>query len=281
MKKILNIKLFSALLLSTLFVSCDNNDDATGDSTLVVAEGVVGTIALASPLTASQTVREADEDSFDFTITLNKVQVKDIHVSVVQIDGSADEDDIEFSHDILIPAGSLTGSGSITVHNDDVDEDDETVTLKIGNANTSNATVASSTVTFVINDCFSDLAGTYAYTTTNCSAPTGETAAGPLTGTVTFTAQSAGVYGISDASFGGWLGLYGPNPANIATGVKLKDVCGQMSYDGVDQFNEVFTFSNLVISGSNMSFHWENDYGEYGDTTLTRTDGSNWPMLFL
>ena len=30
-----------------------------------------------------------------------------------------------------------------------------------------------------------------------------------------------------------------------------------------------------------MSFHWENDYGEFGDTTLTRTDGTNWPQLSL
>lgn len=279
MKKMKKLKLFSALLLSTLFLASCDNDDATGESTLEVAEGVTGTISLVSPLTSSQTVREADEDTFDFTITLNKPQAIDIHISIVQIDGTADGDDFEFDNDIVIPAYTLTGSGSISIHNDSLDEDDETVTLRIGNVNTSNATVASSIVTFVINDCYSDLAGTYPYSTTNCSAPTGEFAAGPLTGTVTFTETSAGVYTISDASFGGWLGLYGPG--NIATGVSLTDTCGQMAYDGVDQFNEVFTFTNLVISGSSMSFHWENDYGEFGDTTLTRTDGTDWPPLFL
>lgn len=123
--------------------------------------------------------------------------------------------------------------------------------------------------------CPSDLGGTYEFTTTNVKAPTGETADGPLTGTVTFEDQGGGVYNISDASFGGWEGLYGPG--NTALGVQLKDICGKISYTGVDQYDEVFTFSNLVVNGDKISFHWENDYGEYGDTTLTRTDGSNWP----
>jgi hypothetical protein len=274
-KKMKKMKLFSTLFLSTLFlVSCDN-DDATGDSTLEVATDVVGTISLTSPLTTSQTVREADEDSFAYTITLNKPQSIDVHISVIQVSGTADGDDFEFDNDIVIPAYSRT----ITIHTDDLQEGDENFTLKIGNINTSNASVPSSTVTFVITDCYSDLAGTYNYSTTNCSAPTGEFAAGPLTGTVTFTQTASGVYELSDASFGGWIGLYGAG--NIATGVSFTDLCGTLSYTGVDQFNEVFTLSNLVINGPSMSFHWENDYGEFGDTTLTRPDGSNWPALTL
>lgn len=125
--------------------------------------------------------------------------------------------------------------------------------------------------------CPSSLAGTYSYVTSNCTAPTGETAAGPLTGTVTFTG-TGGLYSISDASFGGWVGLYGPG--NFATGVKLKDVCNKISYSGVDQYGEVFTFSNLVITGNQMSFSWENDYGEKGKTILTNPNG-NWPPLTL
>lgn len=127
--------------------------------------------------------------------------------------------------------------------------------------------------------CPSDLGGIYDFVTTNVKAPTGESAAGPLTGTVTFEDQGGGVYTISDASFGGWIGLYGPG--NIAEGVTLTDVCNKIAYTDKDQYGEIFTFSNLVINGSEISFHWENDYGEYGDTTLIRTDGSNWPNLSL
>lgn len=282
MKKILNIKLSLSILFSAILLTSCEKDDFTGDSTLEVATDVVGTISLTSPLTTSQNVREADEDSFAFTITLNKPQSKDIHVSVIQVSGSAEsgtDGDFEFDNDIVIPAYSLTASGTIKIHNDDLQEGDENFTLKIGNANTSNASVASSTVTFVITDCFSDLAGTYNFSTTNVSAPTGEFAAGPLTGTVTFTQTASGVYELSDASFGGWVGLYGAG--NIATGVSFADTCGTLAYSGTDQYGEVFTISNLVISGPSMSFHWENDYGEFGDTTLTRPDGSNWPALTL
>ena len=127
--------------------------------------------------------------------------------------------------------------------------------------------------------CPSELAGVYEYTTTNSSAPTGEYSVGPDTGTVEFTDLGGGVYEISDASFGGWIGLYGPGSS--ATGVTLTDICNKISYTGTDQYGEIFTFSNLVINGNQMSFHWENDYGEYGDTTLTRTDGTSWPALYL
>lgn len=280
MKKIFNNKFGFALLLSPmLFVACDDSGDATGYSNLIVNENVVGTINLASPLTNSQTVREGDQGVYTYTITLDNPQPVDIHVSVLQIAGDADDHDFEYDHNIVIPAYSTSASGEIKILTDDEDEETETFTLRISNANTSNASIASQELTFSIIDCYSDLAGTYSYTTTNIGEPGGGFVAGPVTGTVTFTAAGSGVYNISDASFGGWIGLYGPG--NVATGVQLVDSCDEIAYSGVDQFNEVFTFSNLVINGANMSFHWENDYGEFGDTTLTRTDGTNWPNLTL
>ncbi|HQW69480.1 MAG TPA: hypothetical protein PLH25_07420 [Flavobacterium sp.] len=283
MKKIINIKSITiAFLSSVVLFSCDNNDDATGYSNLIVTEGVVASISLSSPLQTSQTVREADEDSFSYTITLDKTQAVDIHITVSQIDGDANADsdhpDFEFDHVLVIPAYTTSVTGTIKILNDTESEDDETVTLKLGGTNTSNASLNPVTVSFTIEDCFSDLAGTYTYSTTNCSAPTGETAAGPITGSVTFEETEPGKYELSDASFGGWIGLYG---SGVATGVSFLDLCGQLSFTGVDQYNETFFITNLVIDGANMSFHWENDYGEFGDTTLTRTDGTNWPQLSL
>jgi hypothetical protein len=275
-----NIKyLIGSLFIASLAISCDDKDDATGYSTLEVTDGVTASVSLLQDLTSNQTVREADQNSYQYAVILDNPQTVDIHIRVSQIDGNADSDDISFDEELIIPAYSTSVTGNIKIENDDEDEDDETVTLRIGGPTTSNANLTPVTVSFVINDCFSALAGTYSYSTTNCSAPTGETAAGPLTGTVTFTQSAPGEYEISDASFGGWIGLYGPG--NVATGVKLSDLCNSIQYTGVDQFNEVFTMSNLVIDGANMSFHWENDYGEFGDTTLTRTDGTNWPALTI
>jgi hypothetical protein len=276
--------IYALSVVAVTFVSC-NKDDATGNSTLEVASGVVGTVSLISPLAVSQTVNEGDLGSYEYTITLNKAQVKDIHVSVKQISGTAlssgDDKDFEFDNDIVIPAYSTTATGTIHILNDDLEESVETATLQIGFPNTSNASLTSSTVSFTINDCYSNLAGTYSYVTTNCytPGPPASSVAGPFSGSVTFTAVTSGVYDISDVSFGGWIGLYGPN--NIATGVKLNHLCGTLSLSGTDQYNEVFTLTNLVVNGSDLSFHWANDYGEYGDTTLTRDDFTNWPNMHL
>ncbi len=194
MKKIFINKFGFALLLSSfLFISCDDSGDATDYSNLIVAEDVMGTITLNTPLTNSQTVREGDQGVYTYTVTLDKPQAVDIHVSVLQVAGDADDHDFEFDHEIIIPAYSTSASGQIKILNDDEDEETETFTLRVSNANTSNASIVSQDLSFTIIDCYSDLAGTYSYSTTNMSEPGGGSAAGPVTGTVTFTAAGAGV----------------------------------------------------------------------------------------
>lgn len=159
MKKITKQFLFCALSLSALtFVSCDD-DDATGNSTLEVNEGVVATVSLVAPLAATQTVNEPvevdDEITYSYTITLNEPQSKDIHFSVKQIAGSADSDDFEFSPSVVIPAYATTATGTITVLSDVAPEGTEDFTLQIGDVNTSNATLAPTTVSFTIVNAIS------------------------------------------------------------------------------------------------------------------------------
>ncbi len=124
--------------------------------------------------------------------------------------------------------------------------------------------------------CPSDLGGTYSYVSTNIGEPGGGTVAGPVTGSVTFTDNGGGVYAISDGSFGGWEALYGPPGAS---GVTLTDICNTLSFGGSDDYGDTYTISNVTVSGSNLSFNWTNTYGEYGSTTLTRSDGTDWPPL--
>lgn len=126
--------------------------------------------------------------------------------------------------------------------------------------------------------CPSDLGGTYEFSTANIGEPGGGTVAGPVTGTVTFKDLGGGVYDISDGSFGGWEALYGPPGAK---GVTLIDVCNQIKFGGKDDYGDTYTMTNLVVNGNQISFHWKNTYGEFGDTTLTRTDGTDWPPLTL
>lgn len=164
MKKITKQFLFCALALSAVtFVSCDDNDDATGYSTLEVTQGVVGTVNLVAPLAATQTVFEpVDADSeitYNFTITLNEPQSVDIHVNVAQIAGSATEgDDFKIITNestnkyMIIPAYATSVTGSVKVLSDVLVEGVEDFTLQIGDINTSNAVVAISTISFVVNN---------------------------------------------------------------------------------------------------------------------------------
>jgi len=151
MKKIIKQFLFCALSLSALiFVSC-SKDDATGQSQLEVATGVIATVNLNSPLAASQTINEGNDVSFTFTVNLNKPQSKDIHFKVNQIAGTADGDDYS-AEEVVIPAYATTATGKITFVNDCTPESTETLTLQIGDITTSNATLTPRTLSFTINN---------------------------------------------------------------------------------------------------------------------------------
>jgi hypothetical protein len=269
-----------------IVISCDEKGN-TNDSNLEVQSDVLASIKLELPLLSNQIVKEGEEGLYKYTISLNKSQVVPITIYVKQIGGEASEEDFEFDKEIKIPAYTTTASGTIKILSDDLKEKDENIVLQIGDEKTANSSFSPVKISFIISDCFSSLGGKYSYVTTNCYSPGPPiiNAAGPFTGTVEFKQTSdISVYEISDASFGGWLGLYGPatDPVNnTANGVSLKDLCGKISLEGKDQANEVFTLSNLLINGSEMSFRWQNDYGEYGQTTLKRDDGTNWPPLTL
>lgn len=127
--------------------------------------------------------------------------------------------------------------------------------------------------------CTSALAGTYQYSTVNYFTPdTGVVGTVPVTGNVTFTATTVtSEYLISDASFGAYNKLYGGNPA-AATGVRLRDLCNTISVFGSNQYGDTHAISNVVVSGNQLTFKWTTSYGEYGTTTLTKSNGS-WPAL--
>lgn len=128
--------------------------------------------------------------------------------------------------------------------------------------------------------CASALAGTYEYTTINYFSPdVGVVLTTPLVGNVILGNTAVGSeYLISDASFGSYKAFYGGSSA--ATNVKLQDLCKQLSFVGTNQYGDTHTISNVSVNGANLTFKWSTSYGEYGTTTLRRTDGSSWPALF-
>lgn len=156
MKNKINSLALLIVLSSLGFTSCDNNDDATGESTLIVNSGVTGTVAPVTAglsLTAVNNVNELDENTYVYSVTLSKAQPVDVHVAVRQIAGTATEDaDFEMDHTVVIPAYSTSATGSIKILNDVYKEVAETLTLQIGDVTTSNASLAPKTISFSISN---------------------------------------------------------------------------------------------------------------------------------
>lgn len=179
--------MFCALSLTALTISSCSNDDNTGDSSLIVAQGVNGTISLVAPLSATQTVSEVNENTYQFTVTLDKPQAVDVQVRFDATGTATLGDDYEvITNDptgsnsyILIPANTTTATAKIKILNDDTVEGDENFTLKIGTISTTNATVNSNTVSFVIKNFVSnELDLTFAFSKAFSIAGTSYTLAG-------------------------------------------------------------------------------------------------------
>ncbi len=131
--------------------------------------------------------------------------------------------------------------------------------------------------------CPSNLAGTYALTTTTPTAyPDGDCAATSFTGESVWEETSEGVYNVDDLTFGAWSACYegasGPTVESAPGGsLQLQDACNRLGFIGADRFGDSYTITNLTVEGSVLTIEWNNTYGEAGTAVLTRTDGTEWP----
>ncbi len=144
-----NIKIKIVLMLSAFafMLSC-SEDDFTGDSSL---EASSPTLSVQLGFANSETLVE-QEASYPFTVTINEPQIVNVVVYLTQTGGDATEGaDFTFPHTVTIPARSTSASGVIKILADDLVEDTETATIKIGLGNESNVdAVNSQSVTFNI-----------------------------------------------------------------------------------------------------------------------------------
>lgn len=123
--------------------------------------------------------------------------------------------------------------------------------------------------------CASLLAGTYDYSTEPwCGGD-------PVTGQATWTEVGPGAYEVDDWAYGAYPACYGGFMAASWGELQLVDVCNQLSISGLDNYSETWSFSSITVDGSNLILSWMNTYmDEAGTTTITRTDGTEWPPLF-
>lgn len=138
------------------FTSCENEDDATLDSVAIVNDGVAAVEAVTPGIVfnAPNTVNEGGVDrTLEYAITLQEVQPVDLYVTVTVASGDATEDvDYEYDHQVIVPAFTKMGIGTVKILGDDEEEGMETFTLKIGDAFDPNISFAGANLTFNITD---------------------------------------------------------------------------------------------------------------------------------
>lgn len=141
-----------ALALSTLlFVfACDDSDEFTGDSVTALPTSPSLNVTLDFGNTESLVETEAD---YGFTVSLSEPQIADVVVYLELLPNSTatEGDDLSFPHSLRIAAGSTSVSDVISIHSDDLAEETETASIRIGTGVEANvASTNSQTVTFNI-----------------------------------------------------------------------------------------------------------------------------------
>jgi hypothetical protein len=84
--------------------------------------------------------------------------------------------------------------------------------------------------------------------------------------------------------FGYYATIYGDSDCGQGTGlggtIKIQDLCEKLVMSGNDQWGDSWIMYDVSTNGSSLTYTWENTYGEKGTTTMTRTDGENFPNYY-
>jgi len=136
--------------MSLFLFSCDT-EDYTGYSTLVPTSPTITVSGVPSSINFIE-----QDSTFTFTLTMSPAQIMNVTVYVTQSAGTATEgDDFEILNDggkAIFAAGATTAEVKIKILADDVAEETETFTIKIGDDRTANATLTPVSVDFTIQN---------------------------------------------------------------------------------------------------------------------------------
>ena len=149
-----------ALVLSAfvLAFACEDSEDYTGDS---VSSPSSPALSVSLDFASSQSLVETEAD-YAFTVSLSQPQITAVVVYLELLPSSTatEGDDFSFPHSVRIPAGATSVSDVITIHADDLIEETESASIKIGTGFEANVTATNSeTVTFnIMNFTEGDLA---------------------------------------------------------------------------------------------------------------------------
>jgi hypothetical protein len=126
--------------------------------------------------------------------------------------------------------------------------------------------------------CPSSLAGTYEFSTTDIKSGVGGKLAQCGTtkkGTVILApGATAGEYTISDGTFGLFDCLYDDTPP--LGSIRFTDACGKIGMKGADRYGDTYKATFVSSTDTELTFRWDNTYGDAATTTLKRSSGT-WP----
>ena len=124
--------------------------------------------------------------------------------------------------------------------------------------------------------CPSDLGGTYSIVSSGASTDPGPSASeNPISNypyTTTITDNGGGSYTMADA-YGGlyilWYDIYGVTGDEPGS---FTDVCGTLSGSFTEPFGAGVNLTGTANPDGTLTIHWENDYGDFGDSVYTPAD---------
>jgi len=299
-----NIKLiFASLVAAAMVLSC--NDDG-GDSVRAVQYGAVPNIKKVEGTDAIidlVEVQAGNDFALSFTVDrgFGDPASMDIVAFYIKTDGTAEKAILAanvttFPTTINVTKATLVNAYESLAGDADFELGDQLkisadVTLKDGTvikllkdgtgAQNYGQDIANSTVFSVIQvytvSCPSDLGGTYNVVTSGASTDTGPTPdENPIANyatTVTLTDNGGGDYTMSDGTGGLyvlWYDIYGSTPAN--SGGSFSDVCGTLNGSFPDIYGGTVVLTGVVNSDGTLSIHFENDFGDTGDSVYTKVE---------
>jgi len=264
----------SILLIMSSCKEEDNILEYTGDSFYRFAAesgSVLENATEAAELEVFYSVPGGGSGSIDFTIQSDLVQGTDY--TLLNSSNSLSFSEANDYKDVI---------RIMPIDNEDVGTSPATINITLTNPSGGlvgfpgpDALSSTHQLNIVEDDCPSTLAGTYDFSTQSYFC-----AGDAVTGQVTWTEVGTGLYEVDDWGYGSYQVCYGNIAGSWGT-LQFTDVCNEITIIGVDNYGDSWMFTEVSTSGANLTFTWSNTYDETGVTTLTRTDGTDWPSLYI
>lgn len=205
--------------------------------------------------------------TFPAVILIKKETLLNTFTSLVSVDDFSIGDELKITTDITLKDGTILN----------LLKDDGSQNFGQDIANSTQITPPINVTQSYFVSCPSDLGGTYSVVTSGASTDPGPTPdENPISDfltTVTITDNGGGNYTMSDA-YGGlyllWYDIYGITSSDTVG--TFTDVCGTISstFDPGNFVGETVTLTGTVNDDGTLTIHWENNFGDFGDSVYTK-----------